>query len=90
MVGNVPDYDATLSAYASLAEHQSRPEKRRFTATCICWARWVHAAVFAPLAAEILASQMSHEPLPMDKETLAALNPNRLWVRKLLKGKAVK
>ncbi|WP_407059848.1 hypothetical protein, partial [Escherichia coli] len=22
--------------------------------------------------------------------TLAALNPNRLWVRKLLKGKAVK
>ena len=44
----------------------------------------------APLAAEILASQMSNEPLPMDKETLAALNPNRLWVRKLLKGKAVK
>ncbi|MFW4396207.1 hypothetical protein M5650_015340, partial [Klebsiella pneumoniae] len=23
-------------------------------------------------------------------DTLAALNPNRLWVRKLLKGKAVK
>lgn len=30
------------------------------------------------------------EPIPMDASTLAALNPNRLWVRKLLKGKAVK
>ena len=44
----------------------------------------------APLSAEVLAAQMSNEPLPLDRETLAALNPNRLWVRKLLKGKAVK
>lgn len=44
----------------------------------------------APLAAEILASQMNEEPLPLDRETLAALNPNRFWVRKLLKGKTVK
>ncbi len=44
----------------------------------------------APLCAEILAAQMSNEPIPMDASTLAALNPNRLWVRKLLKGKAVK
>jgi tRNA 5-methylaminomethyl-2-thiouridine biosynthesis bifunctional protein len=43
----------------------------------------------APLAAEILASQMSDEPIPMDGVTLAGLNPNRLWVRKLLKGKKV-
>ncbi|EHC35837.1 hypothetical protein LTSEALA_3573, partial [Salmonella enterica subsp. enterica serovar Alachua str. R6-377] len=40
--------------------------------------------------AEILAAQMSNEPIPLDAGTLAALNPNRLWVRKLLKGKAVK
>ena len=33
---------------------------------------------------------MSEEPIPMDASTLAALNPNRLGVRKLLKGKAVK
>ncbi|HAS9883342.1 TPA: bifunctional tRNA (5-methylaminomethyl-2-thiouridine)(34)-methyltransferase MnmD/FAD-dependent 5-carboxymethylaminomethyl-2-thiouridine(34) oxidoreductase MnmC, partial [Salmonella enterica] len=44
----------------------------------------------APLCAEILAAQMSNEPIPLDASTLAALNPNRLWVRKLLKGKAVK
>jgi tRNA 5-methylaminomethyl-2-thiouridine biosynthesis bifunctional protein len=44
----------------------------------------------APLAAEVLASQMSDEPIPLDATTLAGLNPNRLWVRKLLKGKQVK
>ncbi len=46
--------------------------------------------VLPPLCSEILAAQMSEEPIPMDASTLAALNPNRLWVRKLLKGKAVK
>lgn len=44
----------------------------------------------APLLAEALAAQMSNEPLPLDRTTLAGLNPNRLWVRKLLKGKKVK
>ena len=44
----------------------------------------------APLCAEILPAQMSNEQIPMDDSTLGALNPNRLWVRKLLKGKAVK
>ncbi len=41
----------------------------------------------APLAAELLASQIVGEPLPLDKDTLAALHPHRFWVRKLLKGK---
>ncbi len=44
----------------------------------------------APLLAETLAAQMSNEPVPLDRVTLAGLNPNRLWVRKLLKGKMVK
>ena len=91
MVGNVADYDATLSQYATLA---ASPQD----AACAP----VHPNLFmlgalgsrglcsAPLAAEILASQMNDEPLPLDGATLAALSPNRLWVRKLLKGKAVK
>lgn len=32
---------------------------------------------------------MSNEPIPLDAGTLAALNPNRLWV-KVIEGKAVK
>ncbi|NIH12513.1 MAG: bifunctional tRNA (5-methylaminomethyl-2-thiouridine)(34)-methyltransferase MnmD/FAD-dependent 5-carboxymethylaminomethyl-2-thiouridine(34) oxidoreductase MnmC, partial [Serratia symbiotica] len=42
-----------------------------------------------PLAAEILAAQLFGEPLPSDAQMLAALNPNRMWIRKLLKGRAV-
>jgi tRNA 5-methylaminomethyl-2-thiouridine biosynthesis bifunctional protein len=43
--------------------------------------------VLRPLTAEILAAQDERENRCRWTETLAALNPNRLWVRKLLKEK---
>ena len=91
MAGNVPDYDATLEVYQDLADSKE---------TAI--SAPVHPELFmlgglgsrglcsAPLLAEVLAAQMSDEPVPLDRVTLAGLNPNRLWVRKLLKGKMVK
>ncbi|NIG62592.1 MAG: hypothetical protein G5663_04135 [Serratia symbiotica] len=39
----------------------------------------------APLAVEILVEQLFGEPLPSDAQMLAALNPNWIWIRKLLK-----
>ncbi|EOW6845983.1 bifunctional tRNA (5-methylaminomethyl-2-thiouridine)(34)-methyltransferase MnmD/FAD-dependent 5-carboxymethylaminomethyl-2-thiouridine(34) oxidoreductase MnmC [Cronobacter sakazakii] len=92
MVGNAPDYAATLRDYATLSQDASAPEtvmpapvlKNLF----VLGALGSRGLCSAPLAAEILASQMSGEPLPLDGATLAALNPNRLWVRKLLKGRA--
>ncbi|MPY21542.1 FAD-dependent 5-carboxymethylaminomethyl-2-thiouridine(34) oxidoreductase MnmC [Shewanella sp. YLB-07] len=42
-----------------------------------------------PLAAEALASQLCGEMIPLDMATLALLNPNRMWMRKLIKGKAL-
>ena len=42
-----------------------------------------------PLAAEALAAQMCDEPACIDYHTLALLSPNRMWLRKLIKGKAV-
>ena len=91
MIGNVPDYEKTLQEYATLAENSE-------DAACapvqpnlfMLGALGSRGLCSAPLAAEVLASQMSNEPLPLDAITLAALNPNRMWVRKLLKGKAVK
>jgi tRNA 5-methylaminomethyl-2-thiouridine biosynthesis bifunctional protein len=91
MVGNVADYDATLSAYAKLAEHpQTAVSAPVHEGLFMIGALGSRGLCSAPLAAEILAAQMSNEPIPLDGETLAAMNPNRLWVRKLLKGKAVK
>lgn len=91
MVGNVADYDATLSAYAKLAEDpQTAVSAPVHEGLFMIGALGSRGLCSAPLAAEILAAQMSNEPIPLDGETLAAMNPNRLWVRKLLKGKAVK
>jgi tRNA 5-methylaminomethyl-2-thiouridine biosynthesis bifunctional protein len=42
------------------------------------------------LGAEVLAAELCGEPIPLDADTLAAMHPNRYWVRKLLKGKAIK
>ncbi|CCJ76169.1 5-methylaminomethyl-2-thiouridine-forming enzyme mnmC [Cronobacter muytjensii 530] len=92
MVGNAPDYAATLSVYADLSRHADAPDAVPLAPALenlfVLGALGSRGLCSAPLAAEILASQMSGEPLPLDGATLAALNPNRLWVRKLLKGRA--
>lgn len=91
MVGNVPDYQATLTYYADLANHKtSAAPAPVYDGLFMLGALGSRGLCSAPLCAEILAAQMSNEPIPLDASTLAALNPNRLWLRKLLKGKMVK
>ncbi len=91
MVGNVPDYESTLRQYQDLAEHNETVVTAPvYPGLFMLGALGSRGLCTAPLLAEILASQMSEEPIPMDSTTLAGLSPNRLWVRKLLKGKAVK
>lgn len=91
MVGSVPDYTATLVQYADLANNKADAASAPvYDDLFMLGALGSRGLCSAPLCAEIMASQMSDEPVPMDAATLAALNPNRLWVRKLLKGKAVK
>lgn len=38
---------------------------------------------WAPLAAELLASQLCAEPLPLERELVAAVDPGRFWLREL-------
>ena len=91
IIGSVPRYDATLETYATLVENHDNAETAPvYQNLFMLAALGSRGLCSAPLAAEILAAQMSDEPIPTDAETLAALNPNRFWVRKLLKGKEVK
>ena len=43
----------------------------------------------APLVAECLAANLCGEVIPVGLDTQTLLNPNRMWMRKLLKGKAI-
>ena len=93
MVGALADYDAMLTSYKKLDLAVKR-------GTAVADAPY-HPDLFllgalgsrglssAPLAAEVLAAQIAGEPMPLDSETLGALNPHRMWVRKLIKGKPV-
>jgi len=91
MAGAMPDYDATLASYADLPEQRVRGEAiaaaPHYAGLFLLGALGSRGLCSAPLAAEVLAAQMSGEPQPLDGATLAALSPNRYWVRKLLKGK---
>ncbi|WP_426494328.1 bifunctional tRNA (5-methylaminomethyl-2-thiouridine)(34)-methyltransferase MnmD/FAD-dependent 5-carboxymethylaminomethyl-2-thiouridine(34) oxidoreductase MnmC [Enterobacter ludwigii] len=91
MAGNVPDYEATLEAYQDLAENRDTAVSAPvYPQLFMLGGLGSRGLCSAPLLAEVLAAQMSDEPVPLDSVTLAGLNPNRLWVRKLLKGKSVK
>ncbi|WP_394130113.1 FAD-dependent 5-carboxymethylaminomethyl-2-thiouridine(34) oxidoreductase MnmC [Shewanella maritima] len=43
----------------------------------------------APLTAECLAASLCGEIAPISLPTMAQLNPNRMWMRKLIKGKVI-
>ncbi len=91
MAGNVPDYDATLEVYQDLADNKETAVSAPvYPELFMLGGLGSRGLCSAPLLAEVLAAQMSDEPVPLDRVTLAGLNPNRLWVRKLLKGKRVK
>ncbi len=93
MVGAVPDFEATLAQYGDLQRQRQHGEQVAdapvYPELFMIGALGSRGLCSAPLAAEILAAQLFGEPLPGDEEMLAALNPNRMWVRKLLKGREV-
>ncbi|SFU53260.1 bifunctional tRNA (5-methylaminomethyl-2-thiouridine)(34)-methyltransferase MnmD/FAD-dependent 5-carboxymethylaminomethyl-2-thiouridine(34) oxidoreductase MnmC [Xenorhabdus koppenhoeferi] len=94
MVGNVPVFSEVMEKYADLSQRINTDELIEespcYPDLFVLGALGSRGLCSAPLSAELLASQIFGEALPLDDETLAALHPNRFWVRKLLRGKAVK
>jgi len=91
MVGQVPDLAATVAAYEGIhlmSEH-AWPLAPGHAGLYLLGALGSRGLCSGLLAAELLAGQIAGEPLPLARPLLDALNPNRLWIRRLLKGKPV-
>ncbi|WP_249199184.1 bifunctional tRNA (5-methylaminomethyl-2-thiouridine)(34)-methyltransferase MnmD/FAD-dependent 5-carboxymethylaminomethyl-2-thiouridine(34) oxidoreductase MnmC [Photobacterium sp. GJ3] len=89
-VGDVCRYEDVLHQYANLKDTQAQaadvPVYKGLYAMIGLGSRGLSSA---PLLGELLASQLCGDPLPLPLSVLDALHPGRMWVRKLLKGKAV-
>ncbi|PSV24663.1 MULTISPECIES: bifunctional tRNA (5-methylaminomethyl-2-thiouridine)(34)-methyltransferase MnmD/FAD-dependent 5-carboxymethylaminomethyl-2-thiouridine(34) oxidoreductase MnmC [unclassified Photobacterium] len=89
-VGNVCRYDDLLQQYDDLRDNQTSakgaPIYSNLFAIVGLGSRGLSSA---PLLGELLASQICGDPLPLPLDVLGALHPGRMWVRKLLKGKAI-
>lgn len=95
MLGCAPDVSKILKDYQ---QHQLTKDSGRYWQTTpapvlpglfILGGLGSRGLSSGPLAAECLAAQLCGEPIPLDWQTLCKLNPNRMWLRKLLKGKAL-
>ncbi|HIF9481688.1 TPA: bifunctional tRNA (5-methylaminomethyl-2-thiouridine)(34)-methyltransferase MnmD/FAD-dependent 5-carboxymethylaminomethyl-2-thiouridine(34) oxidoreductase MnmC [Photobacterium damselae] len=89
-MGNVCRYDELLTQYENLKETQTSADKvpvyNNLFALIGLGSRGLSSA---PLVGEMMASQICGDPLPMPLSVLEALHPGRMWVRKLVKGKAL-
>lgn len=93
MIGAVPDYPNLLEAYRALDDkvrhHQPVESAPVYPELYIIGGLGSRGLCTAPLLAETLAGQIFGEPLPLSADILAALSPNRIWIRRLLRGRPV-
>jgi len=89
-VGNVGDYEQILSQYANLRTEQNSASPVASYPNLFCLlALGSRGLCSAPLMAELLASQICNDPLPLPADVLESVHPAKMWVRKLLKGRPV-
>nr|WP_319555100.1 bifunctional tRNA (5-methylaminomethyl-2-thiouridine)(34)-methyltransferase MnmD/FAD-dependent 5-carboxymethylaminomethyl-2-thiouridine(34) oxidoreductase MnmC [uncultured Vibrio sp.] len=90
-IGNVGDFESIKKQYADLqGKKDEEVETIHHYPNLFCiLGLGSRGLSSAPLMAELLASQMCGDPLPLPVDVLAELHPSRMWVRKLRKGKAI-
>ncbi|ADV85891.1 bifunctional tRNA (5-methylaminomethyl-2-thiouridine)(34)-methyltransferase MnmD/FAD-dependent 5-carboxymethylaminomethyl-2-thiouridine(34) oxidoreductase MnmC [Vibrio vulnificus] len=90
-VGNVGDFSAIKRQYADLPHTQAEDIEviSQFPNLFCLLGLGSRGLSSAPLMAELLASQICNDPLPLPVDVLEELHPSRMWVRKLRKGKAI-
>ncbi|RJX67470.1 bifunctional tRNA (5-methylaminomethyl-2-thiouridine)(34)-methyltransferase MnmD/FAD-dependent 5-carboxymethylaminomethyl-2-thiouridine(34) oxidoreductase MnmC [Vibrio sinensis] len=90
-VGGVGLLEETKRCYADLASQSEQdvipvPQHQNLYCLLGLGSRGLSSA---PLMAEVLASQICGDPLPLPVNVLKEIHPSRMWVRRLKKGKAL-
>lgn len=95
MVGAAPDAEAIFAQAEALGPTPESIDYWQHNAAPVIEGLYLLAGLGSrgicsgPLAAEILACELLRLPMPVNQQVLEALNPNRMWMRKLLKGRAI-
>lgn len=90
IVGPAPDFEGFLQAYHDI--DKGRKGARYIDAPChkdvyICTGFGARGLIAAPLAAEVIASEICAMPLPLEKALMHALHPARFIIRGLKRQK---
>ncbi|WED25818.1 bifunctional tRNA (5-methylaminomethyl-2-thiouridine)(34)-methyltransferase MnmD/FAD-dependent 5-carboxymethylaminomethyl-2-thiouridine(34) oxidoreductase MnmC [Vibrio sp. DW001] len=88
-VGNVCDFESVKSEYAHLLQDKNVGPIADYRNLYCFMALGGRGLCSAPLMAEVLASQICNDPIPLPVDCLEGIHPARMWVRKLLKGRPV-
>ncbi|ENM5749562.1 bifunctional tRNA (5-methylaminomethyl-2-thiouridine)(34)-methyltransferase MnmD/FAD-dependent 5-carboxymethylaminomethyl-2-thiouridine(34) oxidoreductase MnmC [Vibrio mimicus] len=88
-VGNVGEFTKITEQYRDLAQQTEAEPIALYPQLYVFAGLGSRGLSSAPLMAELLASQMCGDPLPLGVDLLEQLHPCRMWVRKLRKGKAL-
>jgi tRNA 5-methylaminomethyl-2-thiouridine biosynthesis bifunctional protein len=90
LVGPVPEREEFLRSYAPLRRNARQRIERRgpyIPGLFLSTAHGARGLTSAPLAGELLASQICNEPLPLDRGLCRALSPARFLVRDLARNR---
>lgn len=89
-VGNAADLAQSKQIYTQFQLSDNQHPAPVFTNLYINSALGARGVCSAALTSEILASQIAGEPLPVPTSVLHALNPNRVWINTIFKGRPFK
>ena len=82
LIGTLPDTNAAAGSAATLEKLPRLPGLH------VLLGLSARGMVWAPLAAELLASQLEGEPLPVERDLVRAVDPARFHLRALRRGTA--
>ncbi len=89
-IGALPDYQQTKLLYKDAHKKMPSSNAPFHQNLFILTGLGSRGLNTAPLLAEIVASQINHEPLPTSLPILNAMQCNRQWINYLQKGKSLK